>query len=67
VAFYRGADACVLVFDVTNNQSFENIDIWKNDFLIKANPKNHESFPFFVFGNKIDKITDRKVSFSTEL
>ena len=62
VAFYRGAEACILVFDVTNPKSFENLDVWKNDFLVKANPKDQEHFPFFAFGNKIDKVNERKVS-----
>jgi len=62
VAFYRGAEACVLVYDITNARSFENLTVWKQDFLVKANPKDPESFPFFVFGNKVDKANDRKVS-----
>ena len=28
-AFYRGAEACVLVFDITNAKSFDNLAIWK--------------------------------------
>ena len=63
MAFYRGAEACVLVYDITNQKSFENLSIWKQDFLIKANPKDPENFPFFVFGNKVDRATERKVSF----
>ena len=35
--------------------------MWRNDFIVKANPKNAENFPFFVFGNKLDKADDRKV------
>lgn len=61
VAFYRGAEACILVYDITNQKSFENLDIWKQDFLIKAGPKDPENFPFFVFGNKIDRENERKV------
>eukprot|EP00347_Sterkiella_histriomuscorum_P019947 403339683 len=62
VAFYRGAEACVLVYDITNARSFENLNIWKQDFLVKANPKNPENFPFFVFGNKLDKADERKIT-----
>lgn len=61
VAFYRGAEACVLVYDITNARSFENMAMWKNDFIVKANPKDPENFPFFVFGNKLDKADERKV------
>jgi Ras-related protein Rab-7A len=32
-AFYRGADACMLVFDVTNKYSFECLDGWLDNFL----------------------------------
>jgi len=28
-AFYRGADCCMLVYDVTNEESFEKLQNWK--------------------------------------
>merc|ERR1719473_1870579 len=28
VAFYRGADACVLVYDITNARSFSQLQTW---------------------------------------
>lgn len=54
VAFYRGADCCVLVFDVTNNNSFRTLDSWRDEFLIQASPGDPDNFPFVVLGNKID-------------
>lgn len=54
VAFYRGADCCILVYDVTNAKSFEHLGFWKDEFLIQANIKNPASFPFVVLGNKVD-------------
>lgn len=33
VAFYRGADACVLVYDITNEESFEHLNMWRREFL----------------------------------
>lgn len=65
VAFYRGAEACVLVYDITNARSFENLNLWRQDFLVKANPKNPDDFPFFVFGNKADKEAERKIPLKT--
>mmetsp|Transcript_30121 Transcript_30121/g.84128 ORF Transcript_30121/g.84128 Transcript_30121/m.84128 type:complete len:206 (-) Transcript_30121:254-871(-) len=62
VAFYRGADCCVLVFDVTVAKSFENLDCWREEFLIQAGPKNPEDFPFIVIGNKIDREEKRVIS-----
>ena len=36
VAFYRGADCCVLVYDVNVMKSFDNLDNWREEFLIQA-------------------------------
>ena len=36
VAFYRGADCCVLVYDVNTQKTFENLDNWRDEFLIQV-------------------------------
>jgi GTPase SAR1 family protein len=36
VAFYRGADCCVLVYDVNSSKSFEALDGWRDEFLVQA-------------------------------
>ncbi|KAJ0011337.1 hypothetical protein Pint_34630 [Pistacia integerrima] len=54
VAFYRGADCCVLVYDVNSMKSFDNLNNWREEFLIQASPSDPENFPFVVLGNKID-------------
>ncbi|XP_014633090.1 ras-related protein Rab7 isoform X3 [Glycine soja] len=54
VAFYRGADCCVLVYDVNVMKSFDNLNHWREEFLIQASPSDPENFPFVVLGNKID-------------
>ena len=46
VAFYRGADCCVLVFDVNNSKSFDALDSWRDEFLIQASPRDPDNFPF---------------------
>merc|ERR1719330_1347038 len=33
VAFYRGADACLLVYDVTDPRSLEHLQNWRSEFL----------------------------------
>lgn len=60
-AFYRGADCCVLVFDVTVPKTFETLDSWLDEFLIQAGPPDPDNFPFVVIGNKID-LDSRAVS-----
>jgi len=62
VAFYRGADCCVLVFDVNVAKTFENLDSWRSEFLIQAGPRDPDNFPFVVLGNKIDLEGQRLVS-----
>jgi len=36
VAFYRGADCCVLVYDVNVTKSFEKLNNWREEFLIQV-------------------------------
>jgi len=62
VAFYRGADCCVLVFDVTIAKTFDNLESWRDEFLIQAAPRDPDKFPFVVIGNKIDVENQRVVS-----
>eukprot|EP01125_Pyxidicula_operculata_P015374 TRINITY_DN5208_c1_g1_i1.p1 TRINITY_DN5208_c1_g1~~TRINITY_DN5208_c1_g1_i1.p1 ORF type:complete len:223 (+),score=16.02 TRINITY_DN5208_c1_g1_i1:117-785(+) len=62
-AFYRGADCCVLVFDVTNRDSFKALDEWKKDFIIQSSVAKPDEFPFIVIGNKIDLDDKRVVSY----
>jgi Ras-related protein Rab-7A len=64
MAFYRGADACVLVYNITNSKSFQNLKAWKDEFLLQASPRNPSQFPFMVIGNKSDLDDKRTVSAS---
>ncbi|KAI9264717.1 P-loop containing nucleoside triphosphate hydrolase protein, partial [Sporodiniella umbellata] len=63
VAYYRGADACILVYDVNNYLSFQHLERWREDFLKQSSLPSEEAnnFPLIVIGNKID-VDDRVVS-----
>ncbi|CAM0139638.1 unnamed protein product [Umbelopsis sp. WA50703] len=63
VSYYRGADACCLVYDTTNFQTFHNLERWRADFLKQSSLPQEllEEFPLILIGNKID-IDDRVVS-----
>lgn len=63
-AFYRGADACILVYDMTDSRSFDALDSWRDEFLISAAPRDPDSFPFVVLGNKVD-VVDRARAVTT--
>ena len=60
VAFYRGADCCMLVYDTTSVKTFDNLESWRDEFLIQAGPRDPEKFPFVVVGNKVD-MEDKQV------
>ncbi|XP_024017419.1 ras-related protein Rab7 isoform X2 [Morus notabilis] len=53
-AFYRGADCCILVYDVNVPKSFETLHNWHEEFLKQADPADPEIFPFVLVGNKVD-------------
>lgn len=60
-SFYRGADCCILVFDVTIARTFEDLENWRNEFLLQANVPDPDNFPFVVLGNKVDQADLRVV------
>jgi len=60
--FHRGANLCFLVFDITDKESFESIEQWKDEFLLSSNNENNENFPFALIANKVDMHKLRKVS-----
>ena len=53
-SFYRNSVLCVLVFDLTNPESFNNVEMWRKTFLDQLQPQNPEAFPFVLIGNKMD-------------
>ena len=60
--FYRSSEACILVFDLTVKDTFTNIDNWRKDFLSSLGPKDPDTFPFVLVGNKSDMKDDIKVT-----
>lgn len=61
VSFYRGADACLLVYDITDPHSLDNLEHWRTEFLNQVGGGlgglSDTYFPFVVLGNKIDKVS----------
>ncbi|KAH7732216.1 Rab8 [Aphelenchoides avenae] len=56
-SYYRDADALLLVFDVTNRTSFENIRNW----LAQVREYAKDSVQIILVGNKTDLSSQRKV------
>ena len=59
--FYRGADICMLTFAVDDRKSFENLAMWRKEFLYYADIQEGHPFPFLILGNKVD-VPSRDVS-----
>ena len=59
--FYRGSDCCALVYDITNQESFNNLDSWKDRFQENSGKSDFSNFPFVCIGNKSDKAETRQV------
>ena len=59
--YYRGADACIFVFDLTNNDSFKNLDEWIKFFFSQLPEQKVDNFPVLLLGNKAD-ITPHVIS-----
>ena len=60
--FYRGADGCIIVYDITNPSTFANIGKWRDKFFNYVGLESTENFPMIIIGNKADLVSDRKVS-----
>jgi small GTP-binding protein len=59
--FYRGADICILTYAVNDRKSFENLPMWRNEFIYYADIQEGSLFPFVVLGNKVD-VSSRDVA-----
>ena len=56
--YYRGAIGCLIVYDVTDRRSFEEVMTWLNDIRNLSDPQ----IVIALVGNKLDIRDDRKVS-----
>ncbi|XP_072044544.1 ras-related protein Rab-26-like isoform X2 [Amphiura filiformis] len=56
-AYYRDAHALLLLYDVTNRQSFENIRAWVSEIQEYAN----DDVVVMLLGNKSDMVSERVV------
>ena len=57
-AYYKGAKGSLLVYDITNPKTFENVDKWLSDLKTNA----EEKISVVLVGNKTDLEGERKIS-----
>lgn len=58
--FYRNAQGVIIVYDMTNKETFDNIKKWINE--AKTNIDGFDKIPKIIIGNKCDIITERMIS-----
>ena len=55
--YYKGANGIILIYDVTNKQSYENVKNWLTQIKEEANP----NVMIYLAGNKIDVEEEQRV------
>ncbi|KAJ2349822.1 hypothetical protein GGF43_004361 [Coemansia sp. RSA 2618] len=58
-SYYRGAQGVILVYDVSNRESFEHLDSWMEELNTYCTTSDVVKM---VVGNKIDKESERQVT-----
>ncbi|KAJ8962060.1 hypothetical protein NQ314_005843 [Rhamnusium bicolor] len=58
--FYRGSDICMLTYSIDDRTSFNNVEMWQDEFLYYADVKENTQFPFIVVGNKSDVASEER-------
>lgn len=56
-SYYRGAHSIMIVFDITNRETFDNVAVWMQDVKKFAN----QTAPMLLVGNKADCEQHREV------
>ena len=51
--YYKDAAACVIMFDITQRKSFDNVMNWKNDVEKKVTLSNGRPIPCLLLANKV--------------
>ncbi|XP_031561800.1 ras-related protein Rab-7L1-like [Actinia tenebrosa] len=62
--YYKGAAACVIMFDLTSQQTFNSTIRWKQDLDSKCTLPGGKNIPCILVGNKSD-LTSRPVAKET--
>ena len=55
--YFKGAHGIILIYDVTDEQSFDNVSNWINQIKEEAS----DNVIIFLVGNKIDDVDHRKI------
>lgn len=57
--YYRGVDAIIMIYDITNRQTFKNIDYWIRETMKYCN----DNVVTMLIGNKRDLVENREITY----
>jgi hypothetical protein len=60
-SYYRSSDAILLIFDVSEKQTFKNCEVWLEDVRLYAK----EKVDIMLVGNKADLVSKRQIDYKT--
>ena len=60
--YYKDAQAAFIVFDLTNPETFENVNTWHNELMEFIENKD---LPVIIVGNKKDMADEREINYDT--
>jgi len=61
-SYYRGSDIVVILYDITNIKSLNNIEMWYNNIKL-YNGQSNKPYTIILIGNKSDLENKRAVSY----
>ena len=56
--YYQGADGILLLYDITDRKSFDNIDMWTDSINETLGQKYNSKYAIILIGNKLDLVTE---------
>ena len=56
--YYRGSDGILLLYDITDRNSFESIEMWINSIIESIGKKADSKYVILLIGNKLDLVNE---------
>ena len=56
--YYKGSDGVLLIYDITDKNSFEQVESWINSIRDSLGKSTDSKYIIFLIGNKLDLIND---------
>jgi small GTP-binding protein len=60
--YYRGSDGIILMYDITDEKSFKNVEIWVNSIREAIDNNHSQKYAIILVGNKLDLSDERQVN-----